>query len=88
MPSDERAARFEQRQEELTALSHDLRRGYRRSWKTTFSFGIGLAGAAWAATQDPIAGALTALAAVSTLIPDEPMEVDCYSYLISARQKF
>ena len=89
MPSDEREARFEQRQEELKALSHDLRRIYRSSWNTRLPFALGLAGAAWAATQgDPIAGALTALAAVSTLIPDEPTEVECYSYLISARQRF
>ena len=89
MPPDEREARFEQRQEELKALSHDLRRIYRSSWNTRLSFGLGLAGAAWAATQgDPIAGALTALVAVSTLIPDEPTEVECYSYLISARQRF
>ena len=89
MPSDEREARFEQRQEELKALSHDLRRIYRSSWNTRLPFALSLAGAAWAATQgDPIAGALTALAAVSTLIPDEPTEVECYSYLISARQRF
>ena len=89
MPSDEREARFEQRQEELKALSHDLRRIYRSSWNTRLPFALGLAGAAWAATQgDPIAGALTALAAVSTLIPGEPTEVECYSYLISARQRF
>ena len=89
MPLDEREAKFEQRQEVLKALSHDLRRIYRSSWNTRLPFALGLAGAAWAATQgDPIAGALTALAAVSTLIPDEPTEVECYSYLISARQRF
>ena len=89
MPPDEREAKFEQRREELKALSYDLRRIYRGSWKTRFSFGIGLAGAAWAANQgDPIAGALAALAAVPALIPDKPKEVGVYSYLISAKQKF
>ena len=89
IPSNEREVKFEQRQEELKALSYDLRRMYRGSWKTGLSFGIGLAGAAWAATQgDPIAGALTALAAVTALKPDKPTEVECYSYLISARQRF
>lgn len=89
MPPDERKARLEQRQEELKTLSRDLRRIYRGSWKTPFSFAIGLAGAAWAAYEgDPIAGALAALAAVPPLIPDEPKEVSVYSYLISARSKF
>lgn len=89
MPPDEREASFEQRREELKALSHDLRRIYRGSWKIPFSFGIGLAGAAWAANQgDPIAGALAALAAVPALIPDKPKEVGVYSYLISAKQNF
>ena len=89
MPSDERKARFEQRQEELKALSDDLRKIYRGSWQTASVFGIGLVGAAWAATQgDPIAGALAALAGVPALLSDEPTEVACYSYLISARQRF
>ena len=89
MPLDEREAKFEQRQEVLKALSHDLRRIYRSSWNTRLPFALGLAGAAWAATQgDPIAGALAALATGAGLIADEPKEVDVYSYLISARQRF
>ena len=88
MPPDERESKFEQRQEKLKALSHDLRRIYRGSWRTPISFGLGLAGAAWAANQgDPIAGALAALAAVPALIPDEPKEVGVYSYLISAKRR-
>lgn len=89
MPPDEREAKFEQRREELKNLSYGLRRRYRVDWKTPFSFGIGLAGAAWAANQgDPIAGALTALAAGTALISDKSKEVGVYSYLISAKQKF
>ena len=89
MPSDERKARFKQRQEELKTLSRDLRRIYRGSWKTPFSFAIGLAGAAWTAYEgDPIAGALAALAAVPPLIPDDPKEISVYSYLISAKRRF
>lgn len=87
MPPDERTARFEQRQEELKALSHDVKRRYSGSWKgRTFSFAIGVTGAAWNAfTGDPIAGAFTALAAVPALIPDQPTEIDVYSYLMSVR---
>lgn len=86
MSPDERAASFAQRQEELEARCEDLRRIYRGSWKGAFSFGIGLVGAAWAASKgDHIAGAL---AAVPALIPNEPNRVDVYSYLISAKQRF
>ena len=90
MPPDERTARFEQRQEELKALSYDVKRRYSGVWeKKMFSFAIGMTGAAWAAFDgDPIAGALTALAAGAGLIPDAPKEVDVYSYLISAKQEF
>ena len=83
----EREVKFEQRQEELADLSAGLRRIYHGSWRRPFTFGIGLAGAVWAAYgDDPIAGALTALAAGAVLIPDEPKEVDVYSYLILAKQ--
>ena len=89
MPSDERKARFEQRQAELKVLSYDLRRIYRGTWKELCSVGIGLVGAAWIASKgDPIAGALTALAAGTALIPDKSKEVGSYSYLISAKQRF
>lgn len=90
MPSDERIAIFEQRQEELADLGAGLRKIYRGSWKRrTFSFAIGVTGATWTAFDgDPIAGALTALVAGAGLVPDAPKEVDVYSYLISAKQGF
>ena len=89
MPPDEREASFEQRQEELTALSDDLRKIYPGSWRTAASFCISFAGATWAITQgDPITGGLAVLNAALTLKSDKPTEVECYSYLISARQRF
>ena len=90
LPLGEREVKFEQRQEKLADLSAGLRKIYLGSWKRrTFSFAIGVTGATWAAAQgDPIAGALTALAAGVGLIPDEPKEVDVYSYLFSAKQRF
>ena len=85
----EREVKFEQRQEKLEDLSAGLRKIYCGSWKKPITFGIGLAGAAWASyTGDPIAAALAALATGAGLIADEPKEVDVYSYLISARQRF
>ena len=89
IPSDERAVKFEQRQEELDDLSSTLRRIYQGSWKKPITFGIGLAGAAWAyQTGDPIAAALSATAAIVGAASDKPKEVDVYSYLFSAKQRF
>ena len=89
LPLSEREVKFEQRQEKLADLSAGLRRIYHGSWRRPITFGIGLAGAVWTAYgDDPIAGALTALAAGAGLIADEPKEVDVYSYLISAKQRF
>ena len=90
LPLSEREVKFEQRQEELADLAAGLRKIYRGSWKRrTFSFAIGVTGATWAAFDgDPVAGALTALAAVPTLIPNQPKEIGVYSYLISTKQRF
>lgn len=90
LPLSEREVKFEQRQEELVDLSAGLRKIYRGSWKRRiFSFAIGVTGATWTAFEgNPIAGALTALAAVPTLIPDQPKEIGVYSYLISAKHTF
>ena len=90
LPLGEREVKFEQRQEKLADLSAGLRKIYLGSWKKPITFGIGLTGAASAAFDwDPIiTGALTALAAGVGLIPDEPKEVDVYSYLFSTKQRF
>jgi hypothetical protein len=89
MPSDERAAKFEQRREELEDLCRTLQNIYRGSWKKQLTFKIGLAGAAWAYhSGDPIAAVLSAASIAIGVIPDKPNEVDVYSYLISAKQRF
>ena len=89
IPSDERAVKFEQRREELKDLCHTLRNIYRGSWKKPITFGLGLAGAAWTYhSGDPIAAVLSAASIAIGVIPDKPNEVDVYSYLISAKQRF
>ena len=89
MPQDEREAKFEQRQEELDALSHELRKIYRGSWKKPISFWITLTGAARTLhSGDLIGAAITSIGALIGMLPDQSKEVDVYSYLFSAKQRF
>ena len=88
IPSDERAVKFEQRQEKLEDLSGGLRKIYSGSWKKPITFGIGLTGAALTYPSDPIAAVLSAVNAIVGIVPDKPKEVDVYSYLFSAKQRF
>ena len=89
MPSEERQAVFEQRQEELDEAARALKRLNRRAWKKSISFGITLAGAAWYYhSGDPIAAAIACAGAVVGTLPDKRDEVSVYSYIISAQQRF
>ena len=88
IPSDERAVRFEQRQEKLEDLSDGLRKIYSGSWKKRITFGIGLTGAVLTYPSNPIAAVLSAVSTIVGIVPDKPKEVDVYSYLFSAKQRF
>lgn len=88
IPSDERAVKFEQRQEKLEDLSDGLRKIYSGSWKKRITFGIGLTGAALTYQSNPIAALLSAVSTIVGIVPDKPKEVDVYSYLFSAKQRF
>ena len=88
IPSDERAVKFEQRQEELEDRSSTLRRIYQGSWKKPITFGIGLTGAALTYHSDPIVAVLSTIGAIVGVVPDKSKEVDVYSYLFSAKQRF
>ena len=88
IPSDERVVKFEQRQEKLEDLSDGLRKIYKGSWKKPITFGIGLAGAALNYHSSPIAALLSTISTILGIVPDKPKEVDVYSYLFSAKQRF
>ena len=89
MQQDEREAKFEQRQEELKDLSQELKKIYRGSWKQSTSFGITLVGAAWTMySGDPIGAAISSIGALTGILPEKPNEVDVYSYLFSAKERF
>ena len=88
IPSDERKVKFEQRQEQLEDLSSGLRKVYSGSWKKEITFGIGLTTAALTYQSDPIVAVLLAVNAIVGMVPDKSQEVDVYSYLFSAKQRF
>ena len=89
IPSDERAVKFEQRQEKLEDLSDGLRKIYSGLWKKRITFGIGIVGAVWSyQSADPITALLSAASTAVGIMPDKPKEVDVYSYLFSAKQRF
>ena len=92
VPSEERQAVFEQRQEEIDAAACALKKINRRAWNKPISFGISLAGAAWTYhSGDPIGAVIAAIAGADAMYgvrPDKSNDVGVYSYLISAHQTF
>ena len=88
MPSEERQAAFEQRQEELDDAASPLRKLNRMAWKKPLSFAISLAGAAYVYGSNPIAAAIASAGAVVGMLPDQSDEVGVYSYLVSAQRKY
>ena len=89
MPQDEREAKFEQRQEELDALSHELRKIYLGSWNKPIAFGVALVGAAWTLhSGDPIGAVISGVGTLMVKLSEKPNKVDVYSYLISTKRRF
>ena len=83
MESDERAARFEQREDELNDVAQKLRNSSRRAWKKPASLALSLVGAVWAGlTADPITGALAGASAIYGFSAND-REAGVYSYLLS-----
>ena len=87
MPAEERAAAFEQRQEELKDAAHAIESASVNAWKKPISFGLKLAGAAWTLhTGDPIGAALAGAGSILEDQSTKTDEIGVYSYLFTARQ--
>ena len=85
IPSEERQAVFEQRQEEIDDVVSAIKKTNRNAWKKPISFGIGFAGAAWTYySGDPIGAAIAGAGAAFGMQTDKSDEVGVYSYIISA----
>ena len=88
MPSEERQAVFEQRQEALNDAANSLKKLNWMAWKKPISFGITFAGAAYTYhTGNPISAAIAGASAVVGMLPDRSDEASVYSYLISAQRR-
>ena len=87
MDSDERADRFEQREEELNDLAQQLRNNSRKFWKKNASLAFSLAGMVWTAyTGNPVAAALATASAIFGFNP-HGKETGVYSYLFSTPRR-
>ena len=83
MDTDERNAKFEQREEELNAAAQKLRNNSRNAWKRPASLGLCLSGLFWSAhTADPIPAILGAASAILGY-DSRTYELGVYSYLFS-----
>jgi hypothetical protein len=89
LPSGERDAALDDREEELAELAAQLRKTARRFWRRPASFALSIAGAAWRlAAGDPVGAALGVGAAIAGGMKGEKAETSAYSYLFSARERY
>ena len=87
MPAEEREAEFEKRQDELDDATRAIKKASRKAWKKPVSFGISLAGAAWAfQSGDPTAAAIALSGALFGFQSEKAEDLGVYSYIFSAQQ--
>ena len=88
MSDHDQEAAIADRQAELDDYAADIRRLSRKAWRKPATVGLGLAGAAWAATGDPLS-ALFALGGIAlTDVGAGEKNIDAYSYMMSIGNKF
>jgi hypothetical protein len=89
LPEEQRRQAFEDRQQELDDLAHDLKRTSRRAWKRPAAFALTVAGASWTAvTGDPIGAILAGGGGILGASSGGGTEVGTYSYLFKAAESY
>lgn len=89
MDPNEQAEAFAERQAKLDDLAADLRKAARKAWKKPCSLGLGLIGAAWKLSHgDPIGATLVAAGSLLGAEKAKAPDLDAFSYLFSAVQRF
>ena len=87
--SGERIAALRERRAEIRDLGSDVRAASRRAWRRGSAFALGVAGAAWKASQGDILGALLALGAGAAGAEfKRSVDTGAYSYIFAAKEKF
>lgn len=77
------------RQAELDDYASDVKQASRKAWHKPATLGLGLAGAAWAATTGNPISALFALGgAALSAVDSNPQEISAYSYMISLSDNY
>jgi len=88
LPEPDQDSAITDRQAELDDYAADIKRISRKAWRKPATIGLGLAGAAWAATGDPLS-ALFALGGIAATEFGAGREnLDAYSYMISVGKRF
>lgn len=89
MDSTERIAALRDRRAEIRDLGSDVRAASRRAWRRGSAFTLGVAGAAWKASQGDVLGALLALGAGAVGAEfKRSVDTGAYSYIFAAKAKF
>lgn len=88
LPIHDQEAAITDRQAALDDYAADIKRISRSAWRKPATVGLGLAGAAWATTGDPISALLGLGGIALTEFGAGPENVDAYSYIISVGNRF
>lgn len=88
MPEHDKNEAIVDRQAALDDYASDIKKASRIAWQKPAVVGLGLAGAAWAATNDPISALLMAGGVAVGALQNAGREVDAFSYLFSARNRY
>lgn len=83
VPAEERAARWEQREEELNSISQQLRNSSRRSWRKAASLACSLAGVVWTVQSGDLIAATFAGGSAVFGFDLNKEKAGVYSYLFS-----
>jgi len=84
-----RIAALRDRRTEIRDLGSDVRAASRRAWRRGSAFALGVAGAAWKASQGDVLGALLALGAGAAGAEfKRSVDTGAYSYIFAAKAKF
>ncbi|MCH8543715.1 MAG: hypothetical protein LAT61_09105 [Alcanivorax sp.] len=83
LPAHEQDAALADRQAALDDYAADIKRVSRAAWRKPAAVGLGLAGAAWAATGDPLSALFAVGGVALTEFGAGDEKLDAYSYLVS-----
>jgi len=88
LPAEEQRGAFADRQAELDDYAAEVKRASRTAWRKQATVAIGLAGAAWTMTNDPVAALFAASGALIPSSREAGGEYGAFSYLLSAHQRY